>query len=72
MSLVQNWVHKMNLSEEMAAWRESVEGGRFFGRPFSEMDRDELLSVIGSLVQKQRREYEERAKERAVLMGLHK
>lgn len=39
------------LPEQMNAWKEIAEGSRFFGLPISEMDRDELLAIVGQLIQ---------------------
>ena len=33
--------------DECAAWRQSAEGSRFMDIPIAEMDRDDLLVVIG-------------------------
>lgn len=54
--------------EQMRRWKESAGGGQFFGKPMSEMDRDELLSVIGFLMQDaERARLELRGRTEAVL-----
>lgn len=40
----------MSVEESKNKWREQALGGRFFGEPVANLDREDLLAVIGCLL----------------------
>lgn len=52
------------LPEQMEAWKKTAEGSRFFGQPISEMDRDELLAIIGQLIESKEQSFADHVRER--------
>lgn len=52
------------LPDSMNNWKQIAEGSCFFGLPISEMDREELLAIIGQLIQSKEQTFAERERER--------
>jgi hypothetical protein len=62
--------YKMTLQENMIQWREAAQQCRFFNKPVSEMDREELLSMIGFLIEDQTRSREQSHGDREFILDL--
>lgn len=62
----------MSIQEQKEQWREKALGGRFFGEPIANLDRDGLLAVIGCLESRAETERQLRASERETWAALSK
>lgn len=60
----------MTLQENMNRWREAARQCRFLNKPVSEMDREELLSMIGFLIEDQTRAREQSHGDREFILDL--
>ena len=60
----------MTLQENMIRWREAAQQCKFFNKPVSEMDREELLSMIGFLIEDQTRSREQSHSDREFILDL--
>lgn len=57
-----------HLSEHViSSWKHAAEGSRFYGLSISEFSRDELLAVIGWLIEDKDRAFKRHTEEREAL-----
>lgn len=62
----------MSIEQSKQQWKDRASGGYFFGKPIAKLERDELLAVIGCLIESAEINRQQRASERETWAALSK
>jgi hypothetical protein len=62
----------MGIEQSKQQWRERASGGYFFGKSIAGLDRDELLAIIGCLIESAELDRQQRSSQRETWAALSK